>query len=472
MASKPPRPPDAFLSYTRFDDRRERGKISQFRQELEDEVRAVTGEAFEIFQDVDDIDVGERWSDKLDQMLDDARFFIPILTPNYFGSKACRDELGKFLKAEKAKGRGDLVLPVYYIEWDILEDAELRITDPLAMEIHQRQHHDWRKLRHSSFSTKAVKIALHNLARAIGKARRRTISQRSEGDDAPSAHQAALTVPRPTETRVRDTPAQSDSTSLSQPKTRQSATVFRDVDAPWCPEMVVISTGEFMMGSTDAERQWAVDRGAEPEWVGNEKPQHLVRLAHSLAIGRFPVTFEQYDRFARITGRDQPGDAGWGRGRRPVINVSWEDSKAYVDWLAAETGKPYRLLSEAEWEYACRAGTTTRYWWGDEITPENANYGSNVNRTSEVGGYPANPFGLCDMNGNVWEWVEDCWNDSYEGAPDDGSAWARGDCGRRVLRGGTWKNEIWKLRSANRFGVRAGEWKDDFGLRVAKTLTS
>jgi hypothetical protein len=115
MASKPPRPPDAFLSYTRFDDRRERGKISQFRQELEDEVRAVTGEAFEIFQDVDDIDVGERWSDKLDQMLDDARFFIPILTPNYFGSKACRDELGKFLKAEKAKGRGDLVLPVYYI---------------------------------------------------------------------------------------------------------------------------------------------------------------------------------------------------------------------------------------------------------------------------------------------------------------------------------------------------------------------
>jgi hypothetical protein len=240
MASKPPRPPDAFLSYTRFDDRRERGKISQFRQELEDEVRAVTGEAFEIFQDVDDIDVGERWSDKLDQMLDDARFFIPILTPNYFGSKACRDELGKFLKAEKAKGRGDLVLPVYYIEWDILEDAELRITDPLAMEIHQRQHHDWRKLRHSSFSTKAVKIALHNLARAIGKARRRTISQRSEGDDAPSAHQAALTAPRLTETRVRDTPAQSDSTSLSQPKTRQSGTVFRDVDAPWCPEMVVI----------------------------------------------------------------------------------------------------------------------------------------------------------------------------------------------------------------------------------------
>ena len=178
MASKPPKPPDAFLSYTRADDRRERGRISQFRQELEEEMRAVTGEAFEIFQDVDDIDVGERWSEKLDQMLDEARFFIPIVTPSYFKSKACRDELAKFLKAEKAKGRAVLVLPIYYIECDVLEDADLRTTDPLAMEIHERQHHDWRKLRHSSFSTKAVKIALHDLARAIGNARRSPIPPR------------------------------------------------------------------------------------------------------------------------------------------------------------------------------------------------------------------------------------------------------------------------------------------------------
>ena len=186
---------------------------------------------------------------------------------------------------------------------------------------------------------------------------------------------------------------------------------------------MVIPTGEFMMGSTDAERQWAVDRGAEPEWVENEKPQHLVRIAHSLAIGRFPVTFEQYDRFARTTGRDQPGDAGWGRGRRPVINVSWEDSKAYVDWLAAETAVSPALRSGVGIRLPGRYYDA--YWWGDEITPENANYGSNVDRTSEIGGYPINPFGLCEMNGNVWEWVEDCWNDSYEDAPDDGSAWTR-----------------------------------------------
>ncbi len=103
-----------------------------------------------------------------------------------------------------------------------------------------------------------------------------------------------------------------------------------------------------------------------------------------------------------------------------MINVSWDDAKAYVEWLAAQTRQPYRLLSEAEWEYACRAGTTTRFWWGDEITPEKANYGENLGKTSEVGGYPANPFGLYDMHGNVWEWVEDHWHDTYEGAPEDG----------------------------------------------------
>jgi formylglycine-generating enzyme required for sulfatase activity len=155
-----------------------------------------------------------------------------------------------------------------------------------------------------------------------------------------------------------------------------------------------------------------------------------------------------------------------------VIKVSWEDAKVYVEWLAGETGQPYRLLSEAEWEYACRAGTTTRYWWGDEITPENANYGENLGRTTEVGTYRANPWGLYDMHGNVWEWVEDCSNDSYEGAPEDGSAWTRGDCTRRVLRGGSWSNKIRDLRSANRFAVRLGEWVNDFGFRVARTLTS
>jgi hypothetical protein len=173
MASRPPKPPDAFLSYTRWDDGRDRGKISQFRRELAAAVRAVTGKPFEIFQDVDDIDVSERWSDKLDQMLDEARFFIPILTPSYFTSKRCREELEKFLRAEADRGREDLVLPIYYIESEILEDPDLREADPLAAVIHKRQRLDWRKLRFSSFSTKAVKKALESLAVEIDRVRRR-----------------------------------------------------------------------------------------------------------------------------------------------------------------------------------------------------------------------------------------------------------------------------------------------------------
>ena len=194
--------------------------------------------------------------------------------------------------------------------------------------------------------------------------------------------------------------------------------MFRDKDEPWCPELVVIPPGEFMMGSTEAEREWAIKLGAQQEWVEREKPQHSVRIAYPLAVGRYPVTFEEYGYFARTTGRAQPSDEGWGRSRRPVINVDWEDAKFFIAWLSVQTRQRYRLLSEVEWEYACRARTTTRYWWGDEITPESANYGRNVGKTSEVGSYPANHFGLYDMHGNVWEWVEDCWNDSYEGAPE------------------------------------------------------
>ena len=137
-----------------------------------------------------------------------------------------------------------------------------------------------------------------------------------------------------------------------------------------------------------------------------------------------------------------------------MINVSWDDAQAYVAWLSKETGQPYRLLSEAEWEYAARAGTTTRYSWGDDPpTPEQANFGRNVGKTTEVGTYPPNPWGLHDMHGNVWEWVEDCWNESYQGAPSDGSAWTSGDCSRRVLRGGSWVNDPEYLRSADRGGT-------------------
>ena len=192
-------------------------------------------------------------------------------------------------------------------------------------------------------------------------------------------------------------------------------TGFRDIDSLWCPELVVIPPGEFLMGSPDDD----------PQALRTEGPQHRMRIGYSLAVGRYPVTFEEYDHFCEQIGRRPPADSGEGRGRRPVINVSWDDAKAYVEWLAAEAGKPYRLLTEAEWEYACRAGTTTRYWWGDKISNDKAN--CDESGISEVGSYPANPLALHDMHGGVWEWLEDKWHEIYEGAPEDGAAWVQGD---------------------------------------------
>ena len=159
-----------------------------------------------------------------------------------------------------------------------------------------------------------------------------------------------------------------------------------------------------------------------------------------------------------------------------MINVSWEDTRAYAVWLRETTGKPYRLPSEAEWEYACRAGTTTRYWWCNEIygiSPEHANWGGTVvGRTAEVGRYPANLWGLYDVVGNVWEWVEDCWHRGYRGAPTDGSAWQGEENPLRVIRVGSWDGAGRDLRSASRIQDMADGRHNNVGFRVARALTA
>lgn len=236
---------------------------------------------------------------------------------------------------------------------------------------------------------------------------------------------------------------------------------FRDISERWCPEMVVLPAGEFMMGSPDKD-EYAEDA---------EKPQHKVKISHRLAVGRYPVTFQEYDCFCRAAGYNKADDNGWGRGRRPVINVSWNDAKAYLEWLGNQTGKSYRLLSEAEWEYACRAGTMTEYSCGNRITDEDANFDKNLVMTTEVGSYPENPWGLYDMHGNVWEWMEDFWHQDYNGAPDDGSPWITGgDNVHRVLRGGSWINYSRGLRSAARIRDKTDTRTIDLGLRLARTV--
>jgi formylglycine-generating enzyme required for sulfatase activity len=241
--------------------------------------------------------------------------------------------------------------------------------------------------------------------------------------------------------------------------------VFRDCPDV-CPEMVVVPAGSFTMGSPPGENSRYSD----------ESPQHEVRIARSFAVGRFEVTFAEWEACVAAGGcRHRPNDQGWGRSRRPVIDVSWDDiTKEYLPWLSRRTGKAYRLLTEAEWEYAARAGTTTRYHFGDNISKNRAQYldGSrgSASRTVPVGTFQPNVFGLYDMHGNVGEWVQDCWNDYYYDAPSDGSAWTTGDCGRRVLRGGSWNNGPRGLRSADRGGNFPDSRVDSVGFRVGRTL--
>ena len=244
---------------------------------------------------------------------------------------------------------------------------------------------------------------------------------------------------------------------------------FQACEEAWCPWLVVVPAGEYMMGSREGEA--GRDR--------NEGPRHEVRIGKKFAVGKYEVTFEEWDACVADggCGGHRPGDVGWGRGNRPVINVSWRDAKGYVEWLSRRAGKEYRLLSESEWEYVARAGTTTAYWWGDEIGKTRANCNScgsrwDKDKTAPVGSFRANEFGLYDVHGNVWEWVEDCWHGSYEGVPGEGEAWVSGgDCSNRVLRGGSWNNKPRFLRSANRFGFSAGFRFYYYGFRIARTLT-
>lgn len=242
--------------------------------------------------------------------------------------------------------------------------------------------------------------------------------------------------------------------------------VFQDCDK--CPSMVVVPAGSFMMGSPPSEIRW-----------DSEGSQHDVTILKAFAAGRFSVTFDEWDACVADGGCNgyKPDDNGWGRGRRPVINVSWNDAKAYVAWLAKNTGKPYRLLSEAEREYVTRAGTTTAYWWGNDIGEGNANcHGcggqwGDGKQTAPVDSFKPNPWGLYQVAGNVFEWVEDCWNDNYARAPTDGSAWVSGDCMSRVLRGGSWGNVPLYLRAARRDRDTSDHRYVYFGFRVGRTLT-
>jgi formylglycine-generating enzyme required for sulfatase activity len=241
-----------------------------------------------------------------------------------------------------------------------------------------------------------------------------------------------------------------------------------------CPEMIVIPAGSFMMGSPAGQGQ------------DNEYPQHNVTIPKPFAVSKFELTFDEWDACVAHADCDRHiSEQDVGRGRQPVINVTWTDAKQYVGWLAKLTGKPYRLLTDAEYEYAARAGTQTAYWWGDKISKGNANcigcdspgdgehdlHAIAAMGPTPVGSFAANPFGLYDIVGNVWEWTEDCAHNNYIGAPTNGSAWIAGaDCTGHIVRGGSWQDYPRDVRSARRapFSTTYREWR--LGFRVARTL--
>lgn len=283
-------------------------------------------------------------------------------------------------------------------------------------------------------------------------------SQRPSGDPTPSPNPPPSRPP-PVDPPQRPTadptpppaydpppgPPPSNPPSIPDPPIRQAAPsrlnpgqVFRDCGD--CPEMVAVPAGSFMMGGT----------------AEYEIPAHRVAIDKPFAIGRYEVTFADWARCKNEGGcAHSPGDRGWGRDNRPVMDISWIDAKAFAAWLSKKTGQTYRLPSEAEWEYAARAGTRTPYWWGADVGSRHANCREcntgEQQRTLPVGSFQANAFGLFDMAGNVAEWTEDCWNDNYRGAPADGSAWAKGQCRLRVLRGGAYDSQPTYLGSGARF---------------------
>jgi formylglycine-generating enzyme required for sulfatase activity len=267
------------------------------------------------------------------------------------------------------------------------------------------------------------------------------------------ARPAAPAAPAP----ATPAPAAQPRTASTAPARFEHGQVFRDCAD--CPEMVVVPAGSFMMG-------------ARQEY---ERPVHRVSIDKAFAIGRYEITFAEWEKCtSEGPCNHRPNDRGWGRANRPVINISWVDAKAYATWLSQKTGRTYRLPSEAEWEYAARGGTKTPFWWGQDVGSRNANCQEcntgQAPKTLPVGSFKPNPFGVFDTSGNVAEWVEDCWNDNYRGAPSDGSPWLTGQCRLRVLRGGAFDSQASYSSSEARFRYDYDVRYSANGFRLVREL--
>ena len=364
---------------------------------------------------------------------------------------------------------------------EFLSDYSLSTRKTLARR-HKRQLEDWAEVDQTSSS--AVEAFLNDpikgaeLFEALADHAQLTLKKvRAAEHKAKEEHEAAERA-RAEERRARVEAARQAAVSGAPVSERVFRLDLPSVDNWPKPEIVAIPPGTFLMGSP-------ID---EEDRKNNEGPQHEVRIEQPFAIGKHTVTFAEWDAAVAAGAKlEKPGDQGWGRSDRPVINVSWEDVQAYLDWLNEKAGlagklEAWRLPSEAEWEYTCRAGTTTPFSFGETISTEQANYNGNhiygvgkkgryLRKSAPVGDYPPNAFGLHQMHGNVWEWCADPWHDTYDSAPTDGSVWKEGgDASRRVLRGGSWDSIPNWLRSALRNWFNTSSRNVSIGFRLARTL--
>ncbi len=243
--------------------------------------------------------------------------------------------------------------------------------------------------------------------------------------------------------------------------------------SPASRNMAVIQPGSFMMGSPEDE----VQRD------NNEGPRHKVTIDYTFEIGKYEITFNDWRKCVAGGGCRgyRPKDAGWGRGKRPAIYISWNDAQSYIKWLNRTTGYRYRLPTEAEWEYVARGQTKAPFSTGDSISAAQANFngehpygkaptGEYRRKTLPVGSFAANKYGVYDIHGNVYEWVQDCWSPSHVGAPIDGSARSDGDCNFRIMRGGSWVTHGYQMRASKRLRYTTDYRYDDYGFRLARTI--
>lgn len=499
-----------FISYSRRDS-------SEFAEEI---VAGLELAGFAPFLDRHDIAAGEEWEARLGNLIRQADTVVFVVSPEAVKSQRCSWEV------DRAFAEGKRVLPVVFItvpDADIPQELQRRqfvrfdtgqgINRPLAQLADAlRQDIDWIR-EHTRLSESAARWQSRGkpeslLLRGDDLAAAKSWIEKRK-PDAPAitellrgfiaaceqAEAAQLAKTKIAQRRLWYTQALTsfclvvliaaliawwneaalkervyaftDAHSLTGAqevalKPRDSFTECTD-----CPQMTVVPAGSFVMGSPSTE----------PGHHPSEEPQHTVTIAKAFAISTFELTFANWDACAAHGDCDpQVSDGGFGRGKQPLINVTWQDARQYVAWLTAVTGKPYRLLSEAEYEYAARAGSASAYPWGEEIGSGNANCIDcggqwNGKQPAPVGSFAANAFGLYDMIGNAWEWVEDCAHQNYNGAPPDGSAWTAGsDCTSRLARGGTWNVLPASVRSGSRLLITSGSLYFNLGFRVARAL--